>query len=117
MRELYSKLMDVPDQLMWSKASEIKENTKYVIDPNDNFSQVIDRNGSLIDELRRVRNRIAHNNAQSRRKYREVVRRYYGAYMNHVTPGVLLLTTRIRPALIEQYIKQERILVKDILKV
>lgn len=104
------------NQLMWSKAAEIKKNTKYVIDPNDNFSRVIDRNGNLIDELRRVRNRIAHNNAQSRKNYKEIVRRYYGAYMNHVTPGVLLLTPRMKPRLIEQYIRQARILAKDIVK-
>ncbi len=102
--------------LKWSTAREIKENIKYVIDKYDSVVEVVDRNGSFIDELRRVRNRIAHNNAQSRKNYREVVRRHYGAYMNHVTPGVLLLTPRKRPALIEQYIKQERIMAKDVVR-
>ena len=101
-------------QLRWSKASEIKENVRYVIDQDDNVVNVIDRNSSLIEELRRVRNRIAHNNRGSRKNYREVVRRHYGAYLNHVTPGVLLLTPRFQPLLIEQYIKQERIMVKDV---
>jgi len=103
-------------QLRWSKASDIKENVKYVIDSNDNFINVIDRNGSFIDEVRRVRNRIAHNNALSRRKYREVVRRHYGAYLNRVTPGVILLTTRLRPCLLDQYIRKARIFAKDLVK-
>ena len=77
---------------------------------------VVDRNSSLIDELRRVRNRIAHNNAQSRTNYRDVVRRHYGAFLNHVTPGMLLLSSRKKPTLIEQYIKKQRIFVKDIIK-
>jgi hypothetical protein len=103
-------------QLKWSKACEIKENVRYVIDHTDNLIMTVDRNGSIIDELRRVRNRIAHNNTQSRINYREVVRRHYGAYLNNITPGMLLLTSRKHPVLIEQYIKQERILVKDITK-
>jgi hypothetical protein len=103
-------------QLQWSTATEIKKNIKYVIDPSDNAVTIVDRNGVLIDELRRVRNRIAHNNVQSRMQYRNVVRIHYGAFMNHITPGMLLLTPRIRPPLLEQYIRQERILVKDIVK-
>jgi hypothetical protein len=102
--------------LQWSKAADIKENLRYVINYTDNIATVVDRNGVLIDELRRIRNRIAHNNVKARKNYREVVRRYYGAFMNHVTPGILLLTPRIRPPLLEQYIRQERILVKDIVK-
>jgi hypothetical protein len=86
------------------------------MDQNDNLMTVVDRNGAFIDELRRVRNRIAHNNAQSRWNYRDVVRRYYGAYMNNVTPGMLLLAPRLRPSLLEQYIRRERILARDIVK-
>jgi len=103
-------------QLQWSTATEIKKNIKYVIDPSDNIVKIVDRNGMFIDELRRVRNRIAHNNAKSRKNYRTVVRQHYGAFVNNVTPGILLLTPRIRPFLLEQYIKQERILAKDIVK-
>lgn len=103
-------------QLIWSKATEIKENLRYVMDKKDDLVTVVDRNGAFIDELRRVRNRIAHNNAKSRRDYRDVVRHHYGAYMNNVTPGMLLLTPRRRPSLLEQYIRQEKILAKDLVK-
>lgn len=102
--------------LRWSTAPEIMENIKHVIGQHDNVVEVVDRNSAFIEELRRVRNRIAHNNAQSRRRYREVVRRHFGAYMNQVTPGMLLLTPRIRPSLIEQYIRQERIMAKDVVR-
>lgn len=105
-----------PRQLIWSKAGEIRDNLRHVMDQNDNLMTVVDRNGAFIDELRRVRNRIAHNNAQSRKNYRNVVMRHYGAYINNVTPGVLLLTPRLKPSLLEQYIRRERILARDILK-
>lgn len=104
------------NQLRWSKGSEIKNNLRHVMDQNDNLMTVVDRNAGFIDELRRVRNRIAHNNAQSRKNYRDVVRRHYGAYMNNVTPGMLLLTQRLQPSLLEQYIRREGILVRDIVK-
>lgn len=103
-------------QLHWSKASEIKENVRHVIDAGDNFVFVIDRNGSFIEEMRRVRNRIAHNNSQSRIKYRDVVRRYYGAYVNRVTPGTLLLSSRVIPRLLDQFITMARVLAKDLVK-
>jgi len=99
--------------LKWSTAAEIKENLRYIIDINDNIVVVVDRNGSLIDELRRVRNRIAHNNPQSRKNYRDIVRSYYGAFLNNVTPGILLITQRLTPSLLERYIKKQRIFMKD----
>ena len=103
-------------QLRWTKASEIKKNVRFVIDCTDNMVRVIDQNGSLIDEIRRVRNRVAHNNSRSRENYRQVVRKHYGAYLNHVTPGMLLLAPRISPCLLVQYISKTRIVAKDIVK-
>lgn len=103
--------------LSWSKSSEIKDNLRYVMDRNDNIVQVIDRYGHIIDEIRRVRNRIAHNNSNSRKHFREVVRRHYGGYLNHITPGVILLSPRITPKLIETYIRQQRIIIKDLVRV
>lgn len=97
-------------QLRWSKAKDIKDNVRYVIASTDNYVLVIDRYGSLIDEMRRVRNRIAHNNSQSRSNYRTVVKRYYGAYLNHINPGTLLLSQRRSPCLLEQYIRKSQIL-------
>ena len=103
-------------RLPWTKAAEIKENVKYMIDPQDSYVRVIDNFGSLIDEIRRVRNRIAHNNRQSRDNYQVIVLRHYGAHLNHVTPGILLLTTRKQPCLLDQYIKKSRVLAKDLVR-
>ncbi|HLY61364.1 MAG TPA: hypothetical protein VKV95_11495 [Terriglobia bacterium] len=103
-------------QPRWSTASEIKDNIKFVIDPGDNVHRVLDANASLIDEMRRVRNRVAHNNPTSRENYRQVVRSHYGASPNHVTPGLLLVTPRFSPPLVEQYIKKQRIIAKDLVK-
>lgn len=103
-------------RLRWTKASEIKENLRYVLDVNDNFMKVIDNHGNLIDEMRRVRNRIAHNNQQSRNNYQVVVRRYYGARLNSISPGTLLLSKRNSPNLLQQYLIKSKILVKEVAK-
>jgi hypothetical protein len=73
-------------------------------------------NSTLIDEMRNVRNRIAHNNPASRVKYQLVVRRHYGAEQKHISPGTLLLTDRFAPRLIDQYLVQSKVLVKQMLK-
>jgi hypothetical protein len=102
--------------LNWSKTAEIKENLRFVLDPRDHLVRVLDQNGAIIDEIRRVRNRIAHNNATSRSNYRLVVQRHYGAYLNSLTPGSLLLSPRQTPALMEQYLIRSRILIKGLVK-
>ena len=98
------------------KRKYIKDNVKNIINPNDNFYNVVNRHGTLIDEMRRIRNRIAHNNSSARGKYRAIVRRYYGAYLNNITPGTLLLSPRKSPPLLAQYIIKSRILIKDLVK-
>ncbi len=103
-------------KLRWTKVTDIKENLKFVLDPNEHFIKVIDYHGADIDEIRRVRNRIAHNSPQSRRDYQVVVRRYYGSTLNHLTPGNLLMSTRFSPNLIQQYLIKTKILVKEMIK-
>lgn len=102
--------------LSWTRASEIKENLKYIVRASEHFMMTIDAHGMFIDEIRRIRNRVAHNNQKSRRDYQRVVLRYYGAYLNSVNPGTLLLTARHKPTLLEAYLKMSRILVKQLVR-
>lgn len=102
--------------LTWTIAREIKNNVKFVIHLSDDFYRTIDNNSSFISEIRNIRNRIAHNNDDSRKKYKEVVRYHYGAYLNRITPGHLLLTKRKTPCLLNQYITTTRIFISDLTK-
>lgn len=102
--------------LKWSKASEIKENLKYVLDRHDHFVRTVDFHGTFIDEIRRVRNRIAHNNPTARNNYQVVVRRYYGAQLNGLTPGTLLISSRHSPNVLRQYLAKSKILIKELIK-
>ncbi len=105
-----------PRYLRWSQVKEIRKNVRYIIDPNEYFLNELDRHILFIEEIRWIRNRIAHNNTTARANYRRAILRYYGGYVNSVTPGTLLLSPRQNPVLIEQYLKKSRILVKILVK-
>jgi len=102
--------------LRWTKASAVTENLRFIVDRNDNFMQIIRNHGGFIDEMRRVRNRIVHNNRSSRQNYQIIVRRYYGANLNAITPGTLLLSPRRQPVLLQRYLLKSKILVKELVK-
>lgn len=104
------------NRMQWSKASEIRDNCKLLIHSTEHFLTTLTNHTTLIDEMRNVRNRIAHNNANSRAKYQVVVRRHYGAEQKHISPGMLLLTARFAPRLIDKYLAETKVLVKQMVK-
>ncbi|MFC2078446.1 hypothetical protein ACFLSZ_00535 [Candidatus Bipolaricaulota bacterium] len=104
------------NHLRWSASKYIKENSVFVIDRRDHLIVTLDSHHMLIDEMRRVRNRIAHNNQGSRKAYSQVIRRRYGAKVRGVRPGVLLLSTRWSPVPLEEYLRSTRVLVRALVK-
>lgn len=96
----------------WSRTDFINETTRYVLDPGDTFTSICNANAVVISEMQAVRNRIAHSNAGSRARFGSVVRRHYGASLNSVSPGLLLLSPRFSPILLEQYLSACRIIVR-----
>lgn len=103
-------------KLRWSRASFINDATKYVLDPSNAFNAVCNANALSISEMQAIRNRIAHSNANSRAAFAVVVQRYYGATLNHVSPGLLLISTRFSPTLLEQYLGACRAIMKGCAK-
>ena len=104
-------------QPKWSKTSYINATTKYVLDPSDPFTAVCNANALVISEMQAVRNRIAHANARSRSAFATVVQRRYGAKLNHVSPGTLLLSPRFSPRLVDQYLAACRSITKGCARV
>lgn len=102
--------------LKWTKVSYIKDNVRYLVPAGEHFIVELDHHGVLIEEMRRVRNRIAHNNPGSRSNYREIVQKHYGAYLNSITPGMLLLSPNFSPPLLSQYLSKSKILIKSMIK-
>jgi hypothetical protein len=106
-----------PRYLIWNDGSEIRENIVHVINTNDACNVVLRTYAPYLTELRYVRNYIAHRNEGSRKNFRSVVRRFYGAVVPGVTSGTLLLSERAsKPPLVEVHIRTSRVLIKDLLK-
>jgi hypothetical protein len=99
--------------MKWSKVSYINETTRYVLDVNNVFLTVCSANALVISEMQAVRNRIAHRNANSRAAFATVVVRHYGANLNNVSPGLLLLSSRFTPTMLERYIAACRLIIRD----
>jgi len=96
----------------WSKTTYINETTKYVLDSANPFTAACNANALIISEMQAVRNRIAHANANSRAAFSAIVQRHYGAKLNNVSPGMLLLSSRFSPTLLEQYVATCRVITK-----
>lgn len=97
----------------WSRVDFIAETTKNVLSPANAFIGACTANSLTISEMQAVRNRIAHGGQNARMAFRTVVVRRYGAALNHVSPGLLLLSPRFAPCLLDQYIAACRLIVRN----
>lgn len=107
---------DPHNKLRWNKASEIRRNLEHLFPSNEHFVLSLTGHGQFISDLRKVRNHIAHNNAGTRKRFHEVVRNEYGASINGMTPGRMLLSSRFTPSIVERYCRQTRIILLDAMK-
>lgn len=102
--------------LTWSQARSVQRNVRYLVDPTDDFRITIRNHSSSLEEMRRVRNRIAHNNSGTRSLHLDVVEARYGARLKGITPGTLLLSRRLKRPLIDEYIGSTDVLAKTLVK-
>ena len=102
--------------LRWSKAADVTDNARYVIAPKDHVLVSLRRNGYIVDEMRRVRNRIAHSGQRARQDYAVVLRRYYGAQVRGVVPGTLLISSNWNPTLLVRYLSSTRTLARELVR-
>ncbi len=108
---------DAPHYLLrWSKPSEIKKNLECLFPSSEHFLNSLSNHGNVISDVRKIRNHIAHGNVGTRRAFNAVVRNYYGADINSMTPGKLLLTPRFEPILVEQFCRTIRIVLLESIK-
>jgi len=49
--------------------------------------------GQIIDEMRKIRNALAHNSPSARTEFKDVLRIIYGVNKN-ISPGVFLISKR-----------------------
>jgi len=88
--------------LKWNKTRDITDNVRHMLATTEAFCTACRNHGSRLNEIRTVRNHIAHNNRDTKREFAGVVRRRLGGLpqrlpragafvLREFTPGVLLL--------------------------
>lgn len=102
--------------LRWGKASEIKKNLDHLFPDNEHFVDTLVGHGQFISDLRKVRNHVAHCTPATRLKFDEVVKNYYGASINGMTPGRMLLSSRFSPLLVEVFCRKTQIILLSAIK-
>jgi hypothetical protein len=102
--------------LSWGWASDIKDNLWDILDNGDPFITYSNVHAALFDEMRRVRNYVAHKSDDARKGFYTVVRARYGA-IRQVSPGAFLIsTTRWRTARIDDYLAGTKVIISDLCK-
>jgi len=106
-----------PVKLGWRQSADIRENLATTLDSSDPFFAVIANNGTLLTDMRYIRNHVVHFNDSTRTNFRKVVRKHYGGLKQGVSPGLLLLTDQVgRRPLLSSYILAVRVMVKDLVR-
>src|SRR3954451_1912044 len=92
--------------LKWNKSKEMTGNLRHLMDAADHYCTTCRNHSGRINEMRVVRNHIAHGNAGTRAEYTKVVGRRLGGVparlpspgllvQQQFTPGTMLLTEYI----------------------
>ncbi|MEQ1936013.1 MAG: hypothetical protein ABL962_19335 [Fimbriimonadaceae bacterium] len=101
--------------LKWNKPKEIIGNVRHLIHASENLCTVCKNHAASINEIRIVRNHIAHNNDGTRRDFAKVVTRRLTARPRRLPrPGAFLLR-EFTPGttLLVEYVVTLGVLVKD----
>jgi hypothetical protein len=100
----------------WTKADLIKKSIKHVLSTSDSFYSNIQNHSALINEMRQVRNHIAHRTASTKTKYYSVLSSIYGGNPRLTTGAFLTSTSRHTLSNIDRYISSTQIILNDITK-
>ena len=101
----------------WTIPREVRDNLVHTLQSNEPLFQAIASHANTLTTMRYIRNHIVHKNRTSRDNFRKVVRMHYGGIKQGITPGLLLLKRGFGGApLIDQYLRQSRVLVRDFVR-
>lgn len=100
--------------LQWTKATFVRDSIEHVLDITDHYYRNIQNHSLLINEMRIVRNQIAHNSSSTKAEYTTLLRSRYGGNPK-LTMGAYLTSTNRNPICnIDRYIASTRIILNDI---
>ncbi len=100
--------------LRFANVSQTNESIKYVINEREPFRVTLSKYGSIYEEMRCVRNHIAHRTKSTSINYKKIVKQRYGANYIIKTSSFLISSKRDGRVRIEDYIRTIRILINEI---
>lgn len=100
--------------LRFTNVSQTNDSVKYVISNREPFLVKLSLHSADFDEMRKVRNHIAHRYKNTYQDYKRIIIHRYGAYIRQ-TPGVFLISTaRSTRSKIEEYYIKIKVIINDI---
>lgn len=101
-------------QLQFTNVSQTNDSIKNIIDNSEPFRVKLGRYGTQFEEMRKVRNHIAHRTSNTRQGFKDVIRQRYGANMR-IKPSVFLVSTKrqARP-IIKEYLTTVKVIINDV---
>jgi len=100
--------------LKWTKASFVRESIEHVLDISDSFFINVQIHGNIINEMRIVRNHIAHRTSSTKNEYIILLQRLYGGNPRLTMGAFLTSTNRNTIPNIDRYIRTTKIILNDI---
>ena len=100
--------------LKWTREDFIEKSIRYVLDVGDAFFVNIQNNSILLNEMRVVRNEIAHRTKSTRQEYKTELQRIYGVNTNLTIGAFLTSTTRQARSNINRYVLSVPIMLNDL---
>ena len=106
-----------PKGIRWLDGGEVARVLLLAVDASDASTTIGARHGGTLSRTRKIRNHIAHRNRTSSTAFQSVVRQVYGAKLNSVTPGTLLLTPKAGSVpLVRQLLIRSRVMMKEFVR-
>lgn len=103
-----------PRFLRWTKENLIQDSIRYVLDTADPFFVSVQNNSLLLNEMRIIRNKVAHRDTTTKADYLAELARIYSANINLPVGAFLTSTSRHKQSNIERYILSAPILLRDL---
>lgn len=102
------------NNLRWNRSQSIRESTSAVLSPSEPFIRYAQAHSAILNEMRQVRNHVAHRSSDSRRDYQQAVRTAYGANSRVRVEVFLTSRQRLPVAKIDEYLAAAKIMISDL---
>lgn len=108
--------------LEWTTIGKINKNLNGILDPADHFITTRTVYNGIYEDMRNVRNHVAHNTSSTKQRFSPVVQRIYSSTAG-ISAAKFLLSPRVAVAgytgkenILEQYIRWTKVFVKVLIK-